>query len=49
MSPVNADTPGDVGRAGTPSFLPSSEAVWSSRTQRRWSRVSATETLKANR
>jgi hypothetical protein len=33
MSPVNADTPGDVGRAGTPSFLPSSEAVWSSRTQ----------------
>ena len=33
MSPVNAETPGDVGRSGGPSFLPSSEAVWSSRTQ----------------
>src|SRR6185503_20771646 len=33
MSPLNAETPGDVGRSGGPSFLPSSEAVWSSRTQ----------------
>jgi hypothetical protein len=33
MSPVNAETPGEVSRSGGPSFLPSSEAVWSSRTQ----------------
>ena len=33
MSPVNAETPGDVGRSGNPGFPPSSEAVWSSRTQ----------------
>ncbi len=39
MSPVNVETPGDVGRAGVPSYLPSSEAVWSSRTQ--WGAIAA--------
>jgi len=33
MTPANADTPGELGRSGTPSYLPSSEPVWSSRTQ----------------
>jgi len=33
MNPVNAETPGDVGRSGIPGSLPSSETVWSSRTQ----------------
>ena len=33
MSPVNAETPGDLGRSGGSGFMPSSEAVWSSRTQ----------------
>jgi hypothetical protein len=38
MSPVNAEAPGDVGRAGVPNFLPS-EPVWSSRTQ--WGAIAA--------